>query len=545
MDMTMTRTRRPRWPLAALGLLSAAALGTGVTACNADQILTENPKSVIVPDNLYVDVAGFEAGLNALYAQVRRERYGQGNDVNDIVATATSIGVDNGRGNYLSPPERLFQEFGVLNNPLNGFTNGTWVLMYQTINAANTIITRAENPAVQWTPAEKGRVIGEARLIRACAYRHLSYLWGDVPVTLEESNGTNVRTDWDRIPRDSVRRLIVNDLLFAEANLPATSSNPGKVTKGVAQHYLAEMYLTLNDPASAEAKASAVINSGVYKLITARYGVKASQPGVAFMDQFQDGNVNRGQGNTEALWVLQYAENVAGGGGSIMRRSWVTRYESNGGMALAPEYGGRGIGRLAFTRYALNLYEASDVRGGPFAIRRFYQYNTTARLPAGKKLGDTLFTVMATEKVSDPLIPSTRKWDWASTTDPTGASQYNDQPYIRLAETYLLLAEAQLKQGNLIGAAASINVVRARANATPITAAQVTLDFILDERSRELVTEEQRRYTLMRTGTWLARTKLYNPLAAVAVQPRDSLLPIPQAVIDANLTKLMPQNPGY
>jgi hypothetical protein len=465
--------------------------------------------------------------------------------VNDLVATATSIGVDNGRGNYLSPPERLFQEFGVLNNPLNAFTNGTWTLMYQTINAANTIINRAENPNVQWTPAEKGRVVGEARLIRAWAYRHLSYLWGDVPVTLEESNGTNVRTDWERVPRDSVRRLIINDLLFAEANLPTTSTNPGKVTKGVAEHYLAEMYLAVNDPASAEAKAAAVINSGVYKLVTARYGVNAAKPGVAFMDQFQDGNVNRSQGNTEALWVLEYAENVAGGGGSIMRRSWVTRYETNRGMALAPEYGGRGIGRLAFTRYALNLYEASDVRGGPFAIRKFYQFNNAANLPTGKKVGDTLFTVMATEKVSDPLIPSTRKWDWASTTDPTGAPQFNDQPYIRLAETYLLLAEAQLKQAKLTEAAASINVVRARAGASAISPAQVTLDFILDERSRELVTEEQRRYTLMRTGTWLARTKQFNPLAAVNVQPRDSLLPIPQAVIDANLTKVMPQNPGY
>jgi hypothetical protein len=545
MDTTMTRTRRPRWLQTTLVLLGAAALGAGANACHTDDILTEHPQSVIVPDNLYVDLAGFEAGLNALYAQVRRERYGQGNDVNDILTTATSIGVDNGRGNYLSPPERQFQEFGVLNTPLTGFTNGTWTLMYQTINAANTIINRAENPGVQWSATDKGRVIGEARLIRAWAYRHLSYLWGDVPVTLEESNGSNVRTDWERVPRDSVRRLIINDLLFAEANLPLTSPNPGKVTKGVAEHYLAEMYLAVNDPAAAEAKAAAVINSGVYKLVTARYGVNATKPGVAFMDQFQDGNVNRDQGNTEALWVLEYAENVAGGGASIMRRSWVTRYETNRGMALAPEYGGRGIGRLALTRYALNLYEASDVRGGPFAIRKFYLYNNASNLPTGKKIGDTLFTVMATEKVSDPLIPSTRKWDWASTTDPTGAAQYNDQPYIRLAETYLLLAEAQLKQGNVGGAATNINIVRARAGASAITPGQVTLDFILDERSRELVTEEQRRYTLMRTGTWLARTKQYNPLAAVNVQPRDSLLPIPQAVIDANLTKVMPQNPGY
>ncbi|MEP6508085.1 MAG: RagB/SusD family nutrient uptake outer membrane protein, partial [Gemmatimonadales bacterium] len=135
--------------------------------------------------------------------------------------------------------------------------------------------------------------------------------------------------------------------------------------------------------------------------------------------------------------------------------------------------------------------------------------------------------------------------DWADPNDVTGDAQYEDQPYIRVAETYLLLAEAQMKRGNTAGAAATINILRARAGATPITAGDVTMDFILDERSRELVTEEQRRYTLIRTGTWLTRVKLFNKLAAPVVLARDSLLPIPQAVIDANLTKVMPQNPGY
>jgi len=189
----MTRTRCRGRRVSALSLLVVAALG-GPIACNSDDILTERPKDIIVADNLYTDLNGFEAGLNALYFEVRRERYGQGNDVNDIVATAYSIGVDNGFGLYLSPPERLFSEFGVLNNSQNGFTNSYWTLMYQTINAANTIVHRADNPAVKWTPADKARVVAEARLIRAWAYRHLTYLWGDVPLNLEESSGDNVRT---------------------------------------------------------------------------------------------------------------------------------------------------------------------------------------------------------------------------------------------------------------------------------------------------------------------------------------------------------------
>ena len=546
-DMTMTMSRR----LASLGVVCAAALLGSLTACNADDLLTEHPKSIIVPDNLYVDAAGFDAGLNALYAQVRRIRAGQdAGQTNSLYATATSIGVDNGYGNQVAPTENLFQLFGTFNTPLNDFHDITWQLMYAIINQANTITNRADSPAVSWTPADKARIVGEARLIRAWAYRYLTYYFGDVPIKTDESSGDNIRTDFERVARDSVRRFIITDLLFAEANLPLTSTNNGKVTRGVAQHYLAEMYLATGQPALAETKAAAVIGSGVFKLITARYGVSASLPGVAFMDQFQDGNANRSQGNTEALWVFQYARDVVGGGLSIMRRSWVSRYETIPGMKLAFENGGRGIGRNSITKWALNLYEAADVRGGPFAIRKFYILNNSANLPTGKKLGDTTFTIAIKETINDRFWPSTRKWDYSDPANPALDPQYNDQPYLRLAETYLLLAEAQMKQGNLAGAAATLNIVRARAGASAITPATVTLDFILEERSRELVAEEERRFTLLRTGTWFTRTKLYNPLpgptgVTSSIALRDTLFPVPQAVIDANLTRKMPQNPGY
>jgi hypothetical protein len=534
-----TRARR----LALLG--GSLAMALSMAACDTDKLLTENPKDIIVADNLYTNLEGFEAGLNALYAQVRRERWGQDESNNELLMIPMVIGTDNGFGNFVSPNERTFQEFGVRMTPVDGFITHIWNVMYQTVNAANTIIARAENPAVKWSAADKARVTAEARLIRAWAYRHLSYLYGDVPINTQESSGTSIRNDWERAPRDSVRRFIVSDLLYAEQNLPLTTTNPGKVTKAVAQHYLAEMYLALNQPALAEQKAQAVITSGNYRLITARYGVRRTEPGVPFMDQFVDGNVNRAQGNTEALWVLQYAELVNGGGGSILRRYWVNRYEQNRGLQIAPEYGGRGIGRLSMTRYAINLYEPQDQRGGTFALRRFYTFNNAATLPAGRRLGDTLLTAFAAERLSDPLWPSTRKWDWASPIDPQGGATFVDQPYLRLAETYLLLAEAQFRQGRTTDAAATLNIVRARAGASAITPAQVTLDFILDERSRELITEEQRRYTLLRTGTWFDRTRRFNPLARAAVQPRDSLLPVPQSVIDANLGRKMNQNPGY
>lgn len=529
--------------LATLGLL--ALVGLGAAACS-DDLLTEVPQDIIVADNLYTNAAGFEAGLNALYAQVRKERNGYFDAGNNIVGVAWWVGVDNGWGNYLLTASRVHQELGSYNNSLHNNYEWMWWWLYQTINAANTIVNRAENPEVRWTEAEKNRVLAEARLFRAWAYRHLTYLWGDVPLHLEESSGENIRTDWVCAPKREVWGQMEEDLLFAEQHLPATSTRQGKVTKAVAQHYLAELYLAMGDAAKAEAKAAAVINSGLYKLITQRYGVRVNQPGVPFMDQFVDGNSNRSEGNTETLWTLQLDRDLEGGGLNIMRRYWVNRYYTLAGIDAGGEgQAGRGIGRLAPTKWALQLYEPQDERGSHYALWKFLIYNNAKTLPKGKKLGDTLWLKWDRETKDDPLWPSPRKWDWINPIDPTGGYQYNDQPYLRLAETYLLLAEAQFKQGKLAEAATSINALRSRAGAPLATAGEIPLDYLLDERSRELLNEEERRHTLVRTGTWLDRVKRYNPASAAVVTARDTIFPIPQAVIDANLTKPMAQNPGY
>ena len=321
---------------------------------------------------------------------------------------------------------------------------------------------------------------------------------------------------------------------------------------------MAELYLTIGDNAKAKAKALSLTTSSLYKIVTARYGVRRTLPGTAFTDMFLDGNSNRSEGNTEALWVMQNEYLSQGAENNIMRRWWVNRYEriTIGGrtpITFSIDNGGRGIGRFGVTRYALSIYDPRDDRGSYHAWRLFYQMNNAASLPTGAKLGDTvkLTPLAATEPVTNGTTaqawPSTRKWDWAPSiaADLQQSSNYNDMIYLRLAETYLILAEAQFKLGETADAATTINVLRSRANAPLVTAAQINLNLILDERSRELVTEEHRRYTLLRTNTWFDRTKQYNMNVSTVITPRDTVLPIPQSVIDANLTKPMPQNPGY
>ncbi len=544
--------------------------------------LTEKPLAVIAPDNLYVNKAGFESGLYGLYSLWREERKGINGPTNDMALTAAFIGVDNAYSlrPAASAPEQVFNDFGVRLNSSDPYVRRLWEWLYRIINAANTLIDRSENTSINWTETQKKQIVGEAKLIRAWAYRHLTFLFGDVPLNLSESKGSTIRTDWDRNPVAEVRKAMEKDLLDAEAGMSDIAIVEGRASKVVAQHYLAELYLTTGDFQKAKDKALLVTQNTNYNLITARYGTNAALPGTPFTDMFLDKNSNRSQGNREALWVIQNAYLSTGGDANIMRRWWVNRYSDikvstqlKNPLTYSVEYGGRGLARFAVTKYAFSLYAPNDQRGSAFAWRFYYLMNNPLSLPTnannntaatcaipgyttgptGARLGiDTVKLSIgcnepAPNATTAPNWPSIRKWDWAPSdpADIQNSSNYNNEIYLRLAETYLLLAEAQFRLGDLQGAAITLNIIRARSNATPITAAQVTIDFILDERSRELITEEHRRYTLLRTGTWFARTQLYNKYAGTKITLRDTILPIPQSVIDANLTKLMPQNAGY
>ncbi len=227
-------------------------------------------------------------------------------------------------------------------------------------------------------------------------------------------------------------------------------------------------------------------------------------------------------------------------------------------LQFTVERGSRGIGREQPTKFAFDLYEKQDDRFSNYAIRHFYILKNASDnapapadlLPPGYHYGDTIkesYTpdLVGTTNTTNLRYPCVRKYDAAVPEIIDLPQTYNDQTYLRLAETYLLKAEAQFKLGDKAGAAETLNTVRRRSHASDITAANVTLDFILDERSRELLGEEHRRYTLLRTGKWLERVAAYNHRGGQTIAPRDTLFPIPQVVIDANLTLKMPQNPGF
>src|SRR5690606_13199169 len=181
-----------------------------------------------------------------------------------------------------------------------------------------------------------------------------------------------------------------------------------------------------------------------------------------------------------------------------MRRTWVVNYASSGYADYSPEYGGRGLGSAAITAWGFSIYEPTDDRFSPYAVQKEY---------VNQKTGVVTTTQTEEENMtnSNNRWASTKKWDWTFA-DPNlwgDSYAYADQAYLRLADTYLLMAEAQLLANGPAAALPYINAVRERSNASPATEGELDLDYILDERSRELVTEENRRETLVRTGTFL------------------------------------------
>lgn len=501
-----------------------------------DDFLDEKPKDFLTKSNLLTSQEGFESALTGLYSKVREEYlfgYGQYN--------ALYAGTDIAQNAFPHPEQYAYTLYGGNLTNENFVARRTWSWAYEAIGAANFILTNSENEAIQWeSESDKLRIQAEAKFLRAYAYNTLVHLYGGVPLVLEEIN--TVKLDFERSTKEEVLEVIKNDLLFAAENLPTDELRPGKIVKWAAYHMLAEVYLHMDQPADAEEAANEVINSGKYHLMQERFGAKADQPGDVFSDIFKENNQNRTSGNMETIWAMQLQYNVVGGiTDDWSRRAWVAFYVQIPGFQLADSLGGRGVGRMKPTAWWLNLYEDQDIRNSPYNIRRVYYYNdSTSGKPYGAPATDVDSTLAATY-----LYPTTRKFEFGVPDNLAYAFNLKDRIKMRLAETYLLLAEAQFKQGKISEAAASINFVRNRANATPAEAGDITLDYILDERARELIGEYPRRFTLVRTGKLIERTKLHNPESAPHIHEDNNLWPIPQAVIDANSGAELKQNKGY
>lgn len=545
---------KTRLKTAALFILASVA----IVSCKKS-VLDEVPQDFYSPENLK-DAATFQSATNTLYSDLRNFTMGQIANSGMYMRDYLRIGTDVATSGQRARPYQMvdFSQF----NPQHEAVNYYWDASYTGIlPRANLIISRASQPGVTWAnDAEKNGIIAQAKFFRAYSYNTLVGVYGDVPLITEEI--TTPRYNFVRTPAQTVLDTVRKDLEFASAWLPkdpdalVSASLDGRLTSAAADQLLTDVYLHLNMPDSAISSASRIIQSGKYSLMTTLFGDANPQGRDVYSNIFWEDNPNRRKGNKESLLVIQFKNNAIGGapaaGHNGLSRAWGPAYfnmvapNGKAGMVLVDTLSRPAAFCRPTNYFFYNIWagtNANDMRNSSFNIRRTWYYNNIANpLYFGKQID---YTTLA--DTIETMCSKVRKVEGIISNLSASVTPDKDWALFRLAETYLYRAEAYLQKGDLVNAAADINVVRARANALPVNPSDVNISYILDERARELIVEEPRRLTLNRLGLWYERTLKYALLDITkqTIKPYDNLFPVPQAAIDANSGAVLKQNPGY
>lgn len=434
---------------------------------------------------------------------------------------------------------------------------GIWNEFYRGINLTNSVIDRvAEVEGISST--QQTRWTAEARFLRAYYYHILLQHFGDVHLTLEETKG--VQTEATRTPMEEIWPVVVDDFEYAISNLPEMQDQYGRVTANAARHALAKVHLILENWEEAADLADDVIESGYHQLL----------------DDYADLWDPSNRRHSEVIWALVRTADTGPRRDVRTARDFAPRVRNISGVIPKDEHGS-GTFRYKATRFLIEDVFGNDPDNGDVNIfndSRYYagfkevwHYNDPNNLPDGVALGDTAayfpvaahYQELTDEEIAEKPYMFLRiaDWDEAHAAAPvkkfrhTGERMYwgRDVQIMRLAETYLIAAEAYMMMGNLSEAVNYFNVVRQRAE-TPgetiplMTEDRLDIDEILNERSRELYGETMRWKDLKRTGKLLERVRAYNKRAAPNIQEHHLLRPIPQSQIDRSSTDF-PQNPGY
>ena len=551
--------------------LTAVLLTTFISfSCNEDEWLRERAYDFYTSDNSYVTAEQFNSAVARLY-QLTQDYTILGGIPNFFLYTHVSdVGYQ-----ALSTTHELNSMSDAL-TPSNVRVNQNWQRFYLIIANANTIISRIDLEGTEFDSEEQRNTLkAEAKFFRANAYMLLAHIYGGVPLVVEEV--TEAKRDFVRASRQETYTQAISDAEFAAAHLPSADNvaQDGRISYAAANHLLAELYISVGDYDAAIAKATEVIDDPNFELMTTRFGSRMNEPGDVYWDLFRRDNQNRAtHGNKEAIWIAQFEYNVTGGGrGWNLPQFGVCSYHDLRDVDDVllfghgySQYGGRGIGWWQPSDYVhTTIWEnaENDIRTSEHNILR----DIVAMNPESRFYGEKIVESGAIDGVPNPLdrhwnpifakkAPINNHPDDMYVNRETGqlfnnpTLTFTDGYLMRLAETYLLRAEAYLMKGDVANAAADINIVRARANATPVAVEDVDIDYLLDERARELAFEEFRMITLMRMGKLAERLRTYNPFyngkyATNTVEDYHNTWPIPFSEIERNSEAPLEQNPGY
>jgi starch-binding outer membrane protein, SusD/RagB family len=563
---------------------SVLLFGTLAILCvsqSCEKTLQEDVVSQI--GNEYLNTPkGFNDATNAAYSSLRAY-YGTQQGL-----TMTEYGTDL----YATGADGGYKGFHFYDAQLNSsvdWLSSVWDEMYRGINTCNSVIDRSKT-VTGVSDAVKNQRVAECKYLRGLYYFILFQQYGPVDLRLTETlAATKVAT---RSNDKAMFDAIIADL---EAALPAleakkASTEYGRATKPACEHLLGLVYLTRNNTAS---KGPDDLTKAIANLSDVVNGTYGFQLLTDYASVFDENN----QVNNEIVFACQYTtdpstntpaiDNNGNTGGNNLHLFFGMQYDVQAGMKRDVNYG-RPFKRLRPTKYLIETAFADKTNDSRFkkSFRDTWLCNNPATITAfaldaskaGQsityKAGDTTLHLTTTDL---PLAErAARKYQVMGPSFSSATGYFNEAIFFtltkffdtkrpdltythgsrdffifRLADTKLLLAEAYLLAGKRTEALAQINDVRTRAAfagktaAMQITDTQLSMDFIMEERARELAGEQMRWMDLKRWGKLVERVKLYNPQAAPNIKEIHNVRPIPQAQIDRTENKAFTQNPGY
>lgn len=605
-----------------LGLASVLAVAASCT--KDDDFLKEQPRTLYTFETAFQKPTQLDASLVKCYSDFYRLHSwgtniweelpafigGGGGSASTLLA---GYGADvHDEDGSIAHASSSFSFLSAINSTYPRF-RALWDQLYE-LGAAANIVVRGSEELQNVSEEEKAYAVSQAKFFLGWAYLRLAECFGGVPIIREFD--TDIPSYFERESREAVYEFAIKCFTEAAEGLPETPRQDGRLSKGAAYHYLAEANLaqgveTGNNQFFTDAISAADKVLATHRLMTTRFGVRANPAdqgksngvpnyrpdGNVFYDLFQIGNYNQSEGNTEAILVLQtptYEEqNQYGGrifnlGNAIGQQYnqvfWKDEYvepqtgRSPWAQNIDPVQHPQGVscaylGGPTWTLYCSTPYLDYKIWEGEYEDdMRNAEINLCHPVVLDtkhSKYGQIVTRDMVTEPVRLMRISAKVKmqdeWGWDLVHQSQYGTEYGRDWYAaRCAETILFKGEAQYRLGKYADAAATLNQLRQRAQASyMLTEADLSgedgIYTILAERTRELSWEEHRWPQLLRmaksgTENKVMHHQLLNHAMYIAEVPYYdaskgipwSLFPIPWFIMQSNdEAHQWTQNPGW
>ena len=473
-------------------MLTLAAIG----CISCDRLLNLESETRVTNNYLYSSKDGLQRAIAGLYVYERDIIAGQHDAESPILYILQMLDFDTDIVFFRAGNGADIARLNTMTSASGGVA-AFWKTHYAIIGKANEIIDGARKLGLD--DPEVKTVAAEAKLFRARSYFELYKHFGRIYLNTEVTTPENLKRTYTPASKEKVFELIDSDLEDAIEGLgwqlpkSGTSDLYGRYTKAVAKHVRAQVAMWEEDWDKAIEECEDIFTDGKtwYDLLPTT------------MKVFESENLR----NKEVLYAYQFSKNIGGGGeltgtklvGHLLSINTTAQYRSVPGCQCEAAQGGYGFGRIFPNTYLLGLYDQQKDNRYEGMFRHWYYYNVEGGAHYGERIPRDLEGVDY-ERYTHPM--SIKHADfWTNEDQPDRQSSFRDLIVYRLAETYLMCAEAYFHRdgGDSDKAIEYFNKTYARAGNDPFTGT-LTLDDLLDEYARELNFEGVRWPLLKRLG---------------------------------------------